>query len=109
MNTIERDEFLDFTKSVWTFPAESARKVGHPAPFPVELPYRLIQLYTFQGEVVLDPFCGSGTTCVAAVKAGRHYVGYENVPDYVKLAKDRLRKQSSLAAGNSQDRTETSK
>ena len=90
LSTIERDEFLEFTRSVWTFPAESARKVGHPAPFPVELPYRLIQLYTFQGEVFLDPFCGSGTTCVAALKAGRHYVAYENVPDYVKLAEDRI-------------------
>ncbi|OGP73001.1 MAG: SAM-dependent methyltransferase, partial [Deltaproteobacteria bacterium RBG_13_58_19] len=59
-STITKEEFLEFTKSVWTFPAEPARKVGHPAPFPVELPYRLIQLYTFAGEVVLDPFMGSG-------------------------------------------------
>lgn len=90
LSTIERDEFLDFTKSVWTFPAESARRVGHPAPFPIDLPYRLIQLYTFHDEVVLDPFCGSGTTCLAAIKAGRHYLGYEIVPDYVKLAQSRI-------------------
>ena len=89
-NTIQRDEFLEFTKSVWTFPAESARKVGHPAPFPVELPYRLIQLYTFQGEVVLDPFMGSGQTAIAAHKAGRQYVGYEIDPAYIALAVQRL-------------------
>lgn len=89
-STINRDEFLEFTKSVWTFPAESARKVGHPAPFPIELPYRLVQLYTFQDEVVLDPFCGSGSTCLAAMKAGRHYIGYDTNEDYTLLAKRRI-------------------
>ncbi len=89
-NTVTRDEFLEFTRSIWTFPAESARKVGHPAPFPVELPYRLIQLYTFAGEVILDPFMGSGQTALAARKAGRHFVGYEIDIDYVSLAKERL-------------------
>ncbi len=64
--------------------------MGHPAPFPVELPYRLIQLYTFQGEVVLDPFMGSGQTALAALKAGRQYVGYELDPEYVTLAKKRI-------------------
>lgn len=71
-STIERRDFMDWTKSVWTFPAESAKRVGHPAPFPVELPRRLIELYTFEGEVVLDPFLGSGTTAVAAVQTRRH-------------------------------------
>ncbi len=89
--TISRDEFLEFTKSVWTFPAESASKVGHPAPFPVELPYRLIQLYSFKGEVILDPFIGSGQTAIAALKTGRHYVGYEINLDYVNLANARIR------------------
>lgn len=88
--TIERDQFLEFTKSVWDFPSESARKIGHPAPFPVELPFRLIQLYTFSGEVVLDPFMGSGQTALAALKAGRHYVGYEIDPTYVQLASQRI-------------------
>ncbi|MGE5223291.1 MAG: DNA-methyltransferase [Omnitrophica WOR_2 bacterium] len=88
--TITSDQFLEFTKSVWTFPTESARKVGHPAPFPVELPSRLIQLYTFEDEVVLDPFMGSGQTAIAAVKCRRHYVGYEIDPEYVDLAKRRL-------------------
>jgi site-specific DNA-methyltransferase (adenine-specific) len=89
-DTITRDEFLEFTKSIWGFKAESARKVGHPAPFPIELPYRLIQLYTFSGEVVLDPFMGSGQTALAAIKAGRSYVGYEVNPTYVKLAEKRI-------------------
>ena len=89
-NTISRDEFLEFTRSMWTFPAEPARKVGHPAPFPVELPYRLMQLYTFQDEVVLDPFMGSGQTALAALKAGRRYVGYELDAEYVALAKKRI-------------------
>ena len=90
-STISKEEFLEFTKSVWTFPAESARRVGHPAPFPVELPYRLIQLYTFEGEVVLDPFAGSGQAGIAAIKTRRRYVGYETGEEYVKLAERRIR------------------
>ena len=90
-STISRDEFLEFTKSVWTFPAVSAKEVGHPAPFAVELPYRLIQLYTYQGEVVLDPFMGSGQTAIAAIKTGRHYVGYDIEEEYVKLAEKRIK------------------
>ena len=89
-STISKDEFLEYTRSVWTFPAESARKIGHPAPFPVELPRRLIQLYTFQDDVVLDPFAGSGAACVAAKNNDRNYVGYDINPDYVKLAERRL-------------------
>ncbi len=89
-NTISRDLFLEATRSVWSLPAESARKVGHPAPFPQELPLRLIQLYTFAGEVVLDPFMGSGQTALAAVRSGRRYVGYEIDAGYVALAQERL-------------------
>jgi DNA modification methylase len=89
-STIGRDEFLEWTKSVWTFAPASAQQVGHPAPFPEELPHRLIQLYTFLGDIVLDPFCGSGTTCLAARRAGRHYVGYDIDSDYLTLAQDRL-------------------
>lgn len=92
-DTISREQFLEFTKSVWCFPAESARKVGHPAPFPVELPYRLIQLYTYEGEVVLDPFMGSGQTALAAIKAGRRYVGYETNEGYRELAAKRIGEQ----------------
>jgi site-specific DNA-methyltransferase (adenine-specific) len=93
-STISKDEFLEYTKSVWTFPAEPATKVGHPAPFPAELPYRLIQLYTFEGEVVLDSFIGSGQTAVAAIKTKRHYVGYEINEEYVKLAEKRIKEFS---------------
>lgn len=89
-STITRDEFLKFTKSMWTFPAESANKIGHPAPFPIELPYRLIQLYTFEEEVVLDPFMGSGQTAIAAIKTNRYYVGYEIEEAYVKLGEQRI-------------------
>lgn len=89
-NTISRDDFLEWTKSVWTFPAISARKVGHPAPFPEELPHRLIQLYTCLGDVVLDPFAGSGTTCLSAKRDGRHYIGYEINAGYIQLANERL-------------------
>ncbi|MBU1398448.1 MAG: site-specific DNA-methyltransferase [Proteobacteria bacterium] len=89
-NTIKKEEFLEWTKSVWTFPAVSARQIGHPAPFPEELPHRLIQLYTFKGDVVLDPFVGSGTTCLSATKDNRNYIGYDIDPEYIRLAKKRL-------------------
>jgi len=88
--TITAEEFLEFTKSVWRFAAERADSVGHPAPFPVELPYRCIQLYTYSDEVVLDPFTGSGTTAVAAIRAGRRFVGYEIEPAYCRLAQQRI-------------------
>jgi site-specific DNA-methyltransferase (adenine-specific) len=89
-NTIGRDQFLEYTKSVWTFPAERAKKIGHPAPFPLELPRRLIELYTFKGDVVLDPFCGGGSSCIAATVSGRKYVGYEIKERYVELAEKRI-------------------
>jgi modification methylase len=89
--TISRDEFLELTKSVWTFPAVSARSVGHPAPFPLELPHRLIELYTFAGDIILDPFMGSGQTALAALQGDRHYLGYELEADYVRLAEKRIK------------------
>ena len=89
-NTISKEQFMEWTKSVWVMTPESARKTGHPAPFPVELPYRLIQLYTYAGDVVLDPFMGSGTTALAALKSGRRYVGYEIEAEYVKRSQERL-------------------
>ena len=100
-STISKEEFLEFTKSVWTFAAEPATKVGHPAPFPVELPYRLIQLYTFEGEIVLDPFMGSGQTAIAAVKTRRHYVGYDINEEYTRLAERRI-KEFSLSLNTPQ-------
>jgi DNA modification methylase len=87
--TTTADEFMDATLDVWELAPESATRVGHPAPFPVELPQRLIDLYTFEGDVVLDPFMGSGTTAIAAVRAGRRYLGYDTDEAYVKAARER--------------------
>lgn len=89
-NTISKEEFLLYTKSIWEFPAESATRVGHPAPFPAELPYRCIQLYTFKDDFVLDPFCGVGSTCIAAIMTDRHFVGYETKQEYVNAAIKRI-------------------
>jgi len=75
-------------------PIESWSRIGHPAPFPIELPRRLIELYTFEDEVILDPFMGSGTTALAAVATGRHYVGYELDKTYIQLAHKRLQNQT---------------
>ncbi len=97
-DSIGRDEFLEYTKSVWTFPAERATKVGHPAPFPRELPERLIKLYSFEHDIVLDPFCGSGTTCLAARASNRHYIGYEVKEEYLHLAERRLETESRPAS-----------
>lgn len=85
-NTIAKEEFLEWTKSVWTFPAVSAKSIGHPAPFPEELPHRLIKLYSFKDDVILDTFLGSGTTSLSALKNNRNYVGYDTNEKYIKLA-----------------------
>ena len=89
-DTIGRDDFLEATVSMWTIPPASARRIGHPAPFPVDLPRRLIELYTFKGDLVLDPFIGSGSAAVAAVEAGRHYIGYDTEQEYLDLAARRI-------------------
>jgi site-specific DNA-methyltransferase (adenine-specific) len=98
VSTIERDEFLEATLSVWHLPPESAKRVGHPAPFPVALPRRFIELYTFAGDVVVDPFLGSGSTAVAAVESGRRFVGYELGRGYARLARRRIRQAKAAAA-----------
>lgn len=97
-STITRDDFLEFTRSVWDMAPASARKIGHPAPFPLELPQRLIELYSYRGDVVLDPFCGSGTTCIAAMGRGRDYVGYDTSPEYLELAEKRLQESKRSEA-----------
>lgn len=89
-STLTNDEFLDVTKDVWELEPASARRVGHPAPFPIDLPRRLIELYTYVGDTVVDPFCGAGTTLVAAERTGRIGIGYDTDPGYVDLALDRL-------------------
>ncbi|MGB0115144.1 MAG: site-specific DNA-methyltransferase [Ilumatobacteraceae bacterium] len=88
--TIAGDEFMEATLDVWEIPAESATRVGHPAPFPVALAERCIQLFTYDGDVVLDPFMGSGTTAVASVNTGRHYIGYDTDSAYVRQARERV-------------------
>ena len=89
-NSVGRDDFMSSTRSVWEMNSESATRVGHPAPFPVELPKRCIELYTYRDEVVYDPFMGSGTTGVAAVACGRRFVGYETIPEYQERAMQRI-------------------
>ncbi|NNJ46723.1 MAG: site-specific DNA-methyltransferase [Acidimicrobiia bacterium] len=89
-DTISKQDFLDATMSIWQIAPESARRVGHPAPFPVELPRRLIELYSFEGDLVLDPFMGAGSTAIAAAQAGRHYVGFETSDEYIALAEARI-------------------
>lgn len=93
--SISKDEFIEATTDVWEIPAESATRVGHPAPFPVELPQRLIELYTYEGDLVLDPFLGSGTTAVAALRTGRRWVGYDVDSGYVRMAERRLADERS--------------
>jgi len=89
-DTITKENFIEWSKSIWRFPAESARKIGHPAPFPLELPLRLIEFYSHEGDIILDPFNGSGTTAIAAIKLKRHFIGYEISPDYFELAIKRI-------------------
>ena len=97
-DTITSEEFMESTLDVWRIPPESAKRVSHPAPFPVELPARLINLYTYKDDLVLDPFMGSGTTLVAARRLARNAVGYDTDPGYVDLARKRLAKERTKAA-----------
>ncbi|MDD3535483.1 MAG: site-specific DNA-methyltransferase [Candidatus Cloacimonetes bacterium] len=90
-STINKEDFMAWTKSVWTMKAESAKRIGHPAPFPIELPHRLINLYSFKDDIILDPFMGSGTTAVAAAKLKRNFIGYEIDPDYLDLCNKRIK------------------
>ena len=90
INTIEKQEFIDLTKSIWRFPTASAKRIGHPAPFPIELPRRSIEFYTYAGDVVLDPFIGAGSTALAALNTGRFYVGFDISQDYIHLANNRI-------------------
>lgn len=90
VSNISREDFMAATLSVWEIPPERARRVGHPAPFPVQLADRVLRLFSYQDDIILDPFVGSGTTCVAAQLSGRKYVGYDIEPDYCALAQERL-------------------
>jgi site-specific DNA-methyltransferase (adenine-specific) len=90
-STMTADDFMALTLDVWSVPPESAKRVGHPAPFPVELPEQLIRLYTYAGDLVLDPFMGSGSALVAAARLGRRYAGYDLDPAYVEIAERRVK------------------
>lgn len=87
---ISKEEFMKATLSVWNIQPESAKRVGHPAPFPVELASRVIQLYSYREDTILDPFAGSGSCLVAAKKLGRDYVGYDIIEEYCEIARERL-------------------
>lgn len=89
-DNITKEEFIEWTKSVWTMNTESAKRIGHPAPFPEELPNRLIKLFSFTNDIVLDPFMGSGTTAIASIKNSRSFVGYEINEEYINLANNRI-------------------
>jgi site-specific DNA-methyltransferase (adenine-specific) len=103
--SISRDEFLEATTDLWEMAPESATRVGHPAPFPVDLPERLIHLYTYVGDVVVDPFMGSGSTAIAAARTGRRWVGYDTDPDYVARADARIAAERALLDKQGEDLT----
>ena len=104
-STVSTDDFLALTLDVWSIPPESARRVGHPAPFPVELPAQLIRLLTFRDDLVLDPFMGSGSTLVAASMLGRRYIGYDLDPEYVELARTRVAEEGTPLAEDTDGRS----
>jgi DNA modification methylase len=95
--TMTSKDFTDFTKSVWTFPTSNGAKNGHPAPFPEELPKRLIKFYTYLGDTVLDPFLGSGTSCKVAKAWGRKSIGYEIDKSYKDEIHEKISNTTQLA------------
>jgi site-specific DNA-methyltransferase (adenine-specific) len=99
---IEKKDFVDWTNGLWTFNGESKNKIGHPAPFPVELPRRCIQLFSFVGDTVLDPFLGSGTTLVASYNEDRNGIGIDIDPNYCQIALNRLKKETKIDLENPQ-------
>lgn len=95
--TITKDEWVEYSNGLWTFaPEREQKKIGHPAMFPVELPYRLIQMLTYERDVVLDPFMGVGTTGIACAKTNRHFIGIDNDIKYCEIAKNRITAYKSL-------------
>jgi len=94
-STIDKEEFMDSTLSIWNIPPARAKKIGHPAPYPTELVERFIKLYTYEKELVLDPFIGSGTTALGALNLNRNYIGYEINEEYVSLANNRIKEETS--------------
>lgn len=93
-DSISKENFIEWSKSIWRFSAVSAKKIGHPAPFPIELPKRLIEFYSFENDIILDPFMGSGTSALAAIRLKRNFVGYEINKDYIELANRRINNEA---------------
>lgn len=87
---------LDIANNVWHIAPVPPDVIDHPCPFPEEIPDRLIKLYSYQGDVVLDPFAGSGQTLKVARQLGRQYVGYETIAKYAQLARKRIREKSAI-------------
>lgn len=98
-NTISKEEFLEATLDTWKIRPESAKRIGHPAPFPVELPRRLIELYSYKHDLILDPFVGAGTTAIAAMQTERRYIGYDTDRKYVALARARIKAEAERLSG----------
>ena len=92
-SSLEKEEFMESTLSIWNINPARAKKIGHPAPFPTELPQKFINLYTYKNDLILDPFLGSGTTAIAAKLLERNFVGYEIEEEYIEIAKNRLKKE----------------
>ncbi|RUM58729.1 MAG: site-specific DNA-methyltransferase [Persephonella sp.] len=92
-STIDRDEFIEWTNGVWTFPGESKKRIGHPAPYPLELPRRCIRLFSYKNDLILDPFAGSGTTLISAYQEGRKAIGIEIDNNYINLSIERIKKE----------------
>lgn len=99
-STVTAEDFMAMTLDIWEIPPESAQRVGHPAPFPVELPEQLITLLTYKDDLVVDPFMGSGTTLIAAARTGRRYVGYDLDPSYVEVARKRILAEGALTTAS---------
>lgn len=93
-DSISKENFIEWSKSIWRFSAVSAKKIGHPGPFPIELPKRLIEFYSFENDIILDPFMGSGTSALAAIRLKRNFVGYEINKDYIELANRRINNEA---------------
>lgn len=93
INDITKEEFVGWTNGIWTFKGESKKKIGHPTPFPVELPKRCIKLFSFKGDTILDPFMGSGSTVIASKLLGRNGIGIDKEIGYCELAMNRILKE----------------
>lgn len=96
VSDISKHEFQEWTNGVWTFCGESKKRIGHPSPFPIELPRRCIRLFSFVGDTVLDPFLGSGSTLIACVQTNRRGIGIDIDKTYCEIAKRRLMDESCV-------------